>query len=481
MTKTLFHQGFGYFLHSAVIILIMLLFPALPPFGTITPLGMQLLGIFIALIYGWTFAGLIWPSILGLIAMGCTEGFTVNQVFMQGFGHQTVLFLFFLYIFCGAVDQSGVTTYIGRLIITRKIAQGRPWVLGFLLCLSAYLLGALASTVASIILVWKILYDVCGQLGYQKGDKYPMLLVIGIIYSAAVGGAVFPFKVYPVIVLGALQQVTGLKVEFLKFTLLNFSLTLICIIFYILLCKFILRPPVFYKAVPIASAGKLNTYQLKILILLSAMIIVFFAPSFLPADFVLTLWLNRIGSTGVAAFFVMLLILLRQDGAPLIQLKDVIANSMSWDIYFLLAAAFPLSTALVSEPAGIKVWLTALLQPIFAGKSIFIFSLVVIVLGAVLSNIVSNVVTPMIIIPIMASYAANLGINPAILATLLTVVMLDSLLMPSGSPMSAILLGNKEWVTAKDVYLYAGLLLLMTIIVVITIGLPLGNLLYSTN
>ena len=59
--------------------------------------------------------------------------------------------------------------------------------------------------------------------------------------------------------------------------------------------------------------------------------------------------------------------------------------------------------------------------------------------------------------------------------------MLDSLLMPSGSPMSAILLGNKEWVTAKDVYLYAGLLLLMTIIVVITIGLPLGNLLYSTN
>ena len=124
MTKTLFHQGFGYFLHSAVIILIMLLFPALPPFGTITPLGMQLLGIFIALIYGWTFAGLIWPSILGLIAMGCTEGFTVNQVFMQGFGHQTVLFLFFLYIFCGAVDQSGVTTYIGRLIITRKICLG---------------------------------------------------------------------------------------------------------------------------------------------------------------------------------------------------------------------------------------------------------------------------------------------------------------------------------------------------------------------
>lgn len=230
----------------------------LPPFGTVTPYGMQLLGIFIALIYGWTFAGLIWPSILDLIALGCTPYLTVNQVFMQGFGHPTVLFLFFLYIFCGAVDESGVTTYIGRLIITRKIAQGRPWVLGFLLCLSAYVLGALASTVAAIILVWKILYDVCAQLGYQKGDRYPMLLVIGIIYAAAVGGAVFPFKVYPVIVMGTLQQITGIEASFFKFTLINFILTFLCITLYILLCKFIFRPPVSYKAAAIDSAGLSN-------------------------------------------------------------------------------------------------------------------------------------------------------------------------------------------------------------------------------
>lgn len=164
----------------------------------------------------------------------------------------------------------------------------------------------------------------------------------------------------------------------------------------------------------------------------------------LPADWPLTLWLNQIGTTGVMALFVLLMILIKHDGEPLIALKTVISSSMSWEIYFLLAAAFPLSNALVSDSAGIKEWLIQLLQPFFAGKSVFAFSVAILILGGILSNIVSNVVTPMIIVPIMASYAANMGINPAILATLLTFVMLDSLLMPSGSPMSAILLGNKE-------------------------------------
>lgn len=478
MANTNVRKDHAYYVHSMITILIMLIFPLLPPFGSITPLGMQLLGIFISLIYGWTFVGLIWPSILGLIAMGCTEYITVNQVFMQGFGHQTVLFLFFLYIFCGAVDESGVTTYIGRMIITRRCAQRRPWVLGFLLCLSAYVLGALASTVASIILVWKILYDVCAQLGYQKGDKYPMLLVIGIIYSAALGGAVFPFKVYPVIIMGTLQQVTGASLSFFKFTLLNFVVTLLCITLYILVCKFIFRPKVSYEAAPLAAGEKLTVYQIKILSFLIALIVAFFAPSFLPANFPLTILLNRIGTTGVVAFFIVLLLLCKHDGQPLIQFRQVIASNMSWDIYFLLAVAFPLSAALVSEQTGIKEWLMTLIQPIFAGRSIFIFSMFVIILGGILSNIVSNVVTPMIIIPIMASYAADMGIDPSILATLLTIVMLDSLLMPSGSPMSAILLGNKEWVTTKEVYIYAGFLLIMTITIVIAVGLPLGNLIY---
>lgn len=478
MANTVFRKDYAYYLHSIITIGIMLVFPFLPPFGTVTPLGMQLLGIFIGLIYGWTFVGLIWPSILGLLAMGCTAYGTVNQVFMQGFGHQTVLFLFFLYIFCGAVDESGVTTYIGRLIITRRFAQGRPWVLGYLLCLSAYVLGAMASTVASIILVWKILYDVCAQLGYQKGEKYPMLLVIGIIYSAALGGAVFPFKVYPMIILGTLQQVTGASPSFFKFSMLNFIITVLCITLYILVCKFVFRPQVSLKTAPIASGEKLNTYQIKILAFLAALVVAFFAPSFLPADFPLTILLNHIGTTGVVAFFILLLLLCKHHGQPLIQFRQVIASSMSWDIYFLLAAAFPLSAALVSEQTGIKAWLMTLIQPLFAGRSVFIFSIFVIILGAILSNIVSNVVTPMIIIPIMASYAADIGINPAILATLLTIVMLDSLLMPSGSPMSAILLGNKEWVTTKEVYLYAGFLLILTITIVITVGLPLGNLIY---
>ena len=39
----------------------------LPTVSTITPFGMKIVGIFIGLIYGWMFVGLIWPSLTGML------------------------------------------------------------------------------------------------------------------------------------------------------------------------------------------------------------------------------------------------------------------------------------------------------------------------------------------------------------------------------------------------------------------------------
>ena len=67
------NKTMSYWIHSAICVAFIFGFGLLTPFGSLEKLGMQVLGIFIGLLYGWTFIGFIWPSLLGLLALGFTE------------------------------------------------------------------------------------------------------------------------------------------------------------------------------------------------------------------------------------------------------------------------------------------------------------------------------------------------------------------------------------------------------------------------
>ena len=53
------------YIHFSVVFALMFLFRFIPPFGTITPYGMTVIGIFIGLIYGWVSS----PSASAILAM----------------------------------------------------------------------------------------------------------------------------------------------------------------------------------------------------------------------------------------------------------------------------------------------------------------------------------------------------------------------------------------------------------------------------
>ena len=58
-----------YIINSIITILLLFGFGHLPAPDPITPMGMQILGVFLGLLWGWTTVDMIWPSILGLIAL----------------------------------------------------------------------------------------------------------------------------------------------------------------------------------------------------------------------------------------------------------------------------------------------------------------------------------------------------------------------------------------------------------------------------
>lgn len=74
-------SGISYYAICIVCIALMFLGGLIPPFAPeITKAGMQILCIYVALVFLWSsVGGVIWPSILAIVALGLTEFTTVGQ------------------------------------------------------------------------------------------------------------------------------------------------------------------------------------------------------------------------------------------------------------------------------------------------------------------------------------------------------------------------------------------------------------------
>ena len=65
MSKDLSSSGSGKnkIIHTIVILALFFLFRYIPPFGSVTEVGMAVLGIFLGCIYAWTVGEVFWPSV----------------------------------------------------------------------------------------------------------------------------------------------------------------------------------------------------------------------------------------------------------------------------------------------------------------------------------------------------------------------------------------------------------------------------------
>ena len=101
-----------YSVHVAIGLVLMFGVGFLPPFSVVTPIGMQLIGIFLGLIYLWSTCGILWPSLLGLIAVALSDYTDINGVIAAAFGNPTIIVLIFILALLGAIDTFQVNQYL---------------------------------------------------------------------------------------------------------------------------------------------------------------------------------------------------------------------------------------------------------------------------------------------------------------------------------------------------------------------------------
>lgn len=470
-------------LHVVITFVLMFGFGFLPTFSTITPEGMKLIGIFLGLLYGWTASSLVWPSLLGVAAIGILDIMPLGDFLKISFGNETVIFIFLLFFFIGFAEENGLVRFLGDWFLSRKIVHGRPWMLTFILLFAAFVGGALVNELVSIFIFWGIYYTIAKEFGFKPFDKYSTLMICGIAFCGGTAAATtLPFKLGPLIWLDSYTEVTGIEIPYVKYVLFALPLCILSVIAFTLIIRFVFRPDVsalkqLDENFIDKSALKLNKNQKIAFGFIFLLIILLLAPSFLPKTLPGVSILANLGNAGIMILVIVLMSVVRVDKKPLMDFKKY-AKNVSWDIYLLFIMVLPLASLLTSDMTGITPAIVQGLSPMLAGKSSLLFAFIVLFSGALLTNVSNNGVLGIVYINLMCPLAEAMHIDvfPIVAVMMFTIQL--AYLTPAASAPAAMVFSNSKWVKTKDVIKYWAIILPILFILFFVLGMPWANIIF---
>ena len=233
MKEKLFCGSKKYYINSAITIVLMFGFRFLPPIGTISQVGMGVLGVFLGAIYGWSTVGIFWPSALSIIALSFTGYGKFSELISTGMGSNTFIVLVTMFGLLAIINESGISMYLAKKIIGLKIGRGRPWVVVYLLMTACSLLFGVTGAFPIALMIWEIFYDMVDYNGIQKG-KFTQFVVTAVMFGAILGGQIFPFTVVILVLFNIFTSTTGLAAPaFVSYVIWMLVISQLCTIVFI--------------------------------------------------------------------------------------------------------------------------------------------------------------------------------------------------------------------------------------------------------
>lgn len=468
------------YIHSAIGLILMFSIGFLPPVEPLTKAGMYIGGIFIGLLYLWTMVDILWPSLLGLAVLALSDLTNISGVLASSFGNSTVILMIFILALVGVIEYGGIPAYIVQWIMSRKVIEGRPWVFTTVILLGTYITSVMIA-LAAAFLFWSILYKLFEDIGYKKGDKYTKLLLFGVIYATGLGTFLMPFQGMGLILTGTLLSVLpDASVEYVPYIIVHLALAVLSILIWVFAMKFIFRADVtllkqvkveMFTQNKLPPMSKLQKFLLYYLVLT---IVLLLLPGFLPKTWIVTQKMLSLGPCGTVILLFAVLGIIQVDGHSLVNFRDLAYQKITWELVFLCAVALTISPLLTNADTGITTLLFKFLNPLFLGKSSIVFIILLCLLTVVLTNVANNGVIGVIMVNLSCMYVLNYNINPAVAVIIICYCSNIAFLLPASSMFGAVAHGNKDWLSAKDIYVYAVFVAAVGIILPAFVGYPLA-------
>lgn len=483
-TKT---KNTAWYINSLLVILITIGVGYLPPFGQITPLGMKVLGVFLGVLYGWCTVSMLWPSVWGIVMLGCTGFCTVKESFGMAFGSDIVLLVVAVFMFARYLEDSGLSNYMANWFISRKIGDGHPWVFTVLILMATYVLSAFVSIFCTIVIMWGIFYSVCETVGIKKQSWYAAIVVFGIALVSTSTGFLFTYKPMAALVINLASKGSGMAIEmdFLKWFAVQFVWSVSVIVLYVLVAKILFRPDVSAlkdagKKFAHLREQKMNKDQKLAAVVLAVFLLMLVLPSILPKTVQGMAMLKNMDALGAIGVCLVGLSLLKiKEGKAVVDMTNLLSKGVNWEMVLLLGATMPLGNALESTDCGVVTTAVAWMTGVFAGLSPTVFMVIVVLLFGVVTQLAHNLILIVVFTPVLAKMALAFGISPMVISVLIAGAAASAFMTPAASANAAIVFGNTEWITRKQAYMLGAVIAVSYWVTLLVVGAPLGTLLFK--
>ena len=448
--------------HCIITIALMILVGMIPPVAPLTPYGMKVLGILVGIIYGMSTVDVFWTAICAILGLGLANG-AIGGVVVSALGSPLVWGIIMSMVVVYCMQAEGVTDLFANWIISRKVLQGRPWLMSFAMLVGIAII-AMINPIAAMLIFWNIVYAACDRAGLAHNSPWAQSMIFGSCFAAGSGVLCLPVMNNGLVVSNLYIGMMKEPLDPIKFVATMPPLVLVCIVLYILIARFILRIDVSaLKALEGSFADKapqkMNTRQKIVTIFSVGMIVILLLGSALPASLPITGFIKNLDLFGLAAIVLLLFAVIRVDGAPIVNLQEGASKGVIWPMVFMTALVVPLGSALTSENAGITALITNFLTPILEGKPAWVLVAIVVVVGVILTNLAQNLVIVSLLLPIIIAMSSVMDINIPAVTILLALGTHFAFVLPSACPAAGMMFSNPN---LKPTFAYkAGLICLV--------------------
>lgn len=482
MSTNIATKGISYWINSVIVLTLMFVVPRIiSPIAPLTEQGMHAICIFLALLWAWSFVDFIWPSLLSLIAVGLSGFMKIEAAFTSGFGNSTIIMLFFIFILTAYMTSTGLCKTITYWFITRRICTGRPYVIISVLFFATFIVGSTVGTMAAVLIAWAIAYEMFDAAGFQKGDKLPMFLLIGIMVSAVFGQCVFPFRPLAAITINSLANVTGLSMPYGAFIAASTITCILSLIIYILAIRFIFRPDLkglrsqqdifahHRSQIQYTKDQKIATIALAIIIIGAL------APSFFPAHWAITQFFSQFTITSLTAGVLSIIAMISLATGDWFNFSTNIKSGVDWSTLIMLVGSMPAAAIMQSPESGVTTLVNQAMIHLLGNFSPLVIGIVFIIFATLVTQFAHNVVMCIVLAPILGNLALTLGFNPLPIGIFLAFGANIGMATPGASAWGAMIFGQREWIPAKYAFSYTATACIIALITICCIGLPIAT------
>ena len=411
---------------------------------------------------------------------GVVDGKTISAMY---FNHLIFLFIGgFLMAF--AMERWNLHRRIAlRILLVVGISPGRI-LLGFMLATS-FLSMWMSNTATAMMMVpiaLSIIMKLEESLGEKKMGKYAIGLLLGIAYSASIGGVATLVGTPPNLSFARIVSIIFPQmpeISFADWFIFALPVTVLLFIMAWLLLYIMYKPKKSWEKIHINqfreeynALGKAKPEEKIVLILFVILAFLWiFRSGFTIQSFEVPGWSrlfknpSYINDGTVAIFIALLLFILpskSEKGERIMNWET--ARKIPWNIVLLFGGGFALAQGFVES--GLSVWFgeqmagLANVEPIvltFANVSMMSF----------LTELTSNTATTEMILPILSGLSTTIEVNPLLLMIPATLAASLAFMLPVATPPNAIIFGTNR-IRVKDM-VKTGILLNLAGIIVATL------------